>query len=166
MLRQWHLASWLIPSMSECIQVKTSRFYFRKAEIASRGSSDKFFPSFTTLDGSFSFTGRSARSSIGPVVALLSGNLGLMGSSRGPSLGGRWSTMFTYQRLDAFLTAWLWHSLASFWFPWTSPTPLGEGNFISKWYMLVIAFSALWDGLSSTALKADGWLITRKSDIT
>ena len=48
----------------------------------------QIFPILSTFVGSLSSTGRSTRSSMGPVVASSSDDLGSMVSSRGPSLGG------------------------------------------------------------------------------
>ena len=73
-----------IPSMSEWAHANTSRFCLKNSEIASCIPSGKFFPIFSTLEGSLSLTGRSTRSSMGPVVPSSSGDLGSMVSSRGP----------------------------------------------------------------------------------
>ena len=54
-----------IPSMSEWAHANTSRFYLKNSEIASRISSNRFFPIFSTLEGSLLSIWRSTRSSIG-----------------------------------------------------------------------------------------------------
>ena len=77
-----------IPSMTEWAHVNTSRLCLRNFDTISRILSSRFFPIFSTLEGSLSLTGRSIRSSMGPVVPSLSGDLGYMVSLRGPSLGG------------------------------------------------------------------------------
>ena len=86
--RWWHIISRSMPSISKCAQENASKFYFKNSKIISHNSLDKFLPSFSTLEGSQSSIGRPTRSSMGPVVASSSGDLGSIVSSRGPSLGG------------------------------------------------------------------------------
>ena len=73
----------------DSFHANTSMLCPKRSEIAVRTPSGEFFLIFKTLDGSLSSTGRSTRSSMGPVVPSSPSDLGSMESSRGPSLGGR-----------------------------------------------------------------------------
>ena len=89
-LRWWHITAGSIPSIFECFQANTFKFSLREVEIVSLNSLERFFPSLSTFADSFSSIGRSTRSSMSPVVASSSDDLGSIVSLRGPSLGGHY----------------------------------------------------------------------------
>ena len=150
----------------DSLHVWMSPFCLKNFEIAPRISSDRFFPIFSTLEGSLSSTERSTRSSMGPMVPSSSSDLGSMVSSSGPSLAGHWSTTWNFLCLEATFYGLVVALSRLLMISFDFVHPWGMGNFINRWRMSVMAISSLRKGLSRTTLKAEGWSITRKSAIT